>query len=135
VRVYVPCLDRTPALPAVAHVAHLAHFNLDVMKSRRGQAIRQCLRRNRAAGVVQACLDHQVSRRDKALPRIALKRTTIRTHRCVAVCYWEGTLGRSSDHRALLGFDIHLDKRRGRGCWMGMVGWSAWRSQLRPAYV
>src|ERR1700677_3624715 len=50
VRVYVLCLDRTPALPAVAH---LAHFNLDVTKSRREQAIRQCLRRNRVAGVAE----------------------------------------------------------------------------------
>ena len=49
-RVYVLCLDRTPALPTVAH---LAHFNLDVTKSRREQAIRQCLRRNRVAGVAE----------------------------------------------------------------------------------
>jgi hypothetical protein len=47
VGVYVLCLDGTPALPAVAH------FNVDVMKSRRAQAIRQCLRRNRVAGVAE----------------------------------------------------------------------------------
>jgi hypothetical protein len=34
-------------LPAVAH------FNVDVMKSRRAQAIRQCLGRNRVAGVAE----------------------------------------------------------------------------------
>jgi len=34
-------------LPAVAR------FNVDVMKSRRAQAIRQCLRRSRVAGVAE----------------------------------------------------------------------------------
>ena len=45
--VYVLCLDGTPALPAVTH------FNVDVMKSRRAQAIRQWLGRNRVAGVAE----------------------------------------------------------------------------------
>jgi hypothetical protein len=50
--VYVLCLDGMSALPAVAQ------FNVDVMKSRRAQAIRQCLRRTRVAGVAEMQLKY-----------------------------------------------------------------------------
>jgi hypothetical protein len=47
VEVYVLFLNGTLALPAVAL------FNVDVMKSRRAQAIRQYIRQSRAAGVAE----------------------------------------------------------------------------------